>query len=109
MCMTRQKIQMVLEMLLGSRNVYYQPPESITLKYPCIIYQLADIRTRYANNRPYTNTRMYEIKLIHKNPDTDLVDKIMELPTCKFDRSYPYDNFHHFVFTIYLVKDKEEN
>ena len=24
--------------VLGSRNVYFQPPETIKLTYPCIIY-----------------------------------------------------------------------
>lgn len=102
MCLTRMAIQTILETVLGSSNVYYQPPENIKLKFPCIIYSLADIRTRYADNYPYTSKRMYEIRLIHKNPDNDIVDKILDLPTCKFDRSYPYDNMHYFVFTIYL-------
>ena len=30
-------------------NVYFQPPETIKIKYPCIIYSLDDYDTRFAD------------------------------------------------------------
>ena len=34
----RLDLQALLEDLLGSRNVYYQPPESVKMNYPAIVY-----------------------------------------------------------------------
>ena len=36
--------------LLGSRNVYFQPPESVRLVYPCIIYRLGNFNVKHADD-----------------------------------------------------------
>lgn len=98
---SRLDLQTQLEGILGSRNVYYQPPESIKLSYPCIIYSLEDIYERHANNEDYLVNKSYQIKLIDYDPDSDYVDPILHLPKCSFDRSYPSDGLNHFIFTIF--------
>lgn len=87
--------------ILGSNKVYYQPPESIRLEYPCILYELDDIPTSKANNKNYLKDKRYSITLIHKDPENGVVDRLLELPLISFDRSYQADNLHHFVFTLY--------
>lgn len=86
--------------ILGSRNVYFQPPESIQMKYPAIRYSLGNIDSKHANNNPYIKSRTYEITLIDRNPDSVIVDKIASIPTCRFDRHYISNNLNHFVFTL---------
>ena len=44
----RLDLQALLEDLLGSRNVYYQPPESVKMNYPAIVYALEDIENTFA-------------------------------------------------------------
>ena len=46
----RLELQSKLEELLGTRNVYYQPPESIKIGYPAIVYFKNNIVNRYAND-----------------------------------------------------------
>lgn len=87
--------------ILGSRNVYFQPPESIKLVYPAIVYTTYIIRKVAANDRGYIMTPAYETVLIDKNPDSEYVEKLIELPYSSFNRSYAVDNLNHFVFTIY--------
>lgn len=82
-------------------HIYFQPPESLRIKYPCIVYDLKDIRPWYANNRKYAMFRAYELTFISKYPDSEVVDRIMSLPMCSFDRSFTAENLHHFVYTIY--------
>lgn len=98
---SRLDLQTQLEEILGSRNVYYQPPESIKLSYPCIIYGLDRIDTRDANNRKYKIDKSYQLTLIDEDPDSDLVEPILELPMCRFDRSFSSDGLNHYTFTIY--------
>ena len=87
--------------ILGSRNVYFQPPESVKLAYPAIVYSLSRVRKFDANDKGYRIVPCYETILIDKNPDSPYVSKILELSYSSFDRSYVSDNLNHFSFTIY--------
>ena len=98
---TRVDLQNVLEELLGSRNVYYQPPESLKMNYPAIVYTRKTIDNSYANNSVYKQNYAYEITVIDKNPDSEIVNKVSKLPTCRFDRHFKSDNLNHDVFTLY--------
>lgn len=99
---TRLELQIVLEELLGTRNVYFQSTESVKMQYPAIVYSRSNIETRHANDRPYNQSRVYQVTLIDKNPDSKFVDKIAQLPMCRFDRHYKADNLNHDVFTLYF-------
>lgn len=98
---SRLNLQTKFEEILGSRNVYYQPPASVKMKYPAIVYRRKNIETRFANNVVYMQSSSYEVVLIDKNPDSEFVDKILRLPYCSYDRHYTSDNLNHDVFTIY--------
>ena len=98
---TRIDLQNVLEKILGSRNVYYQPPESLKMSYPAIVYSRKTIDNLYANNSVYKQNYAYEITVIDKNPDSEIVNKVSKLPTCRFDRHFKSDNLNHDVFTLY--------
>ena len=87
--------------ILGSRNVYFQPPEGYKMKYPCIVYTRNLIKTAYADNVPYAHNRSYTVTVIYSDPDSDLPDKIAALPMCHHDRPFVNDNLYHDVFTLY--------
>lgn len=88
--------------LLGSRNVYFQPPESVQMKYPAIRYNLTPGDTKYANNGVYIYRRRYEVTVIDKNPDIPW-DEIMlnTFKYCSFERMYAYENLNHWQFSLY--------
>lgn len=88
--------------ILGSKNVYFQPPESIRLNYPAIVYSLDDIDSIHANNSVYLTNRRYSVTVIDRDPDSLLVGKVAALPTCSFNRHYTKDNLNHDVFTLYF-------
>lgn len=98
---SRLSLQTLLEEILGSRNVYYQPPPSVQINYDAIIYSRKAIENTYANNAVYKQHNAYEIIVIYRNPDSDLPVKISQLPMCSFDRNYTADNLNHDVFTLY--------
>lgn len=91
-----------LRELLDSANVYFQPPASLSMKYPCIKYSLTSIDIRHADDSNYTNDRQYTIMVIDSNPDSEIPDRILNhFRMCSFDRSYTADNLNHFVLTLY--------
>lgn len=85
----------------GPLKCYFQPPESVRLKYPCIVYDLDMIEGRYADDIRYVNKRRYSVTVIDPNPDSEIPDRITTLPYCRFSRHYTADNLHHYVFQIY--------
>lgn len=96
----RLDLQELLVDLLGSENVYFQPPPSHLIEYPCIIYNRSSIRSRHADNFPYKLDDEYTITVIDANPDSDIPRKIALLPRCIFDRNFRSDNLNHDVFNI---------
>ena len=98
----RLELQSKLEELLGSRHVYYQPPESLKMEYPAIRYSKKKIESRFANNTAYSFSRCYEIIVIDRKPDHLVIEKLLTLPYCTYDRHYVADNLNHDVFTIYI-------
>lgn len=89
--------------LLGNSNVYYQPPTSVSMNYPCIRYTKARPDLKRADDRVYRNTACYEVTVIDHDIDSPIPDKILELyPMCSFDRVYPANNLYHFVLTLYI-------
>lgn len=99
---SRLKLQALLEELLGSQNVYFQPPASVRMSYPAIVYSLSGINTVSADNRKYAMFDGYQLTYIDKNPDSDMVHKITNLPRCRFDQYFVKDNLNHYNFTIYI-------
>lgn len=93
--------------ILGTENavesrVYFQPPPTVVMKYPCIMYERSSVRTQQADNLHYTSVAQYTVTVVDKNPDSVFAPKVLELPMCSFDRHYTADNMNHDVFTIYF-------
>ena len=82
-------------------NVYFQKPTNITMKYPAIVYSIKDIEKIKANNKSYKTNHKYEVTVLDMNPDTTIVDELMKLDYCEFDRHFVYDGINNFSFIIY--------
>lgn len=98
---SRLELQTMLETLLGSRNVYFQPPESIKLQYPAIVYTIERIGKVHASNAMFKRNNAYQLTYIDKDPDSENVDKLLQLQYCEFDRQFTSDNLNHYIFTLY--------
>lgn len=97
----REELQSKLEELLGSKNVYYQTPASVLMKYPAIRYSKRNIDIKYADDIKYSGMTCYEIVVIAKSPDHPVIEKLLELPYCSYDRPYVSDNLNHDSLTLY--------
>lgn len=99
---SRLKLQKELETILGSRNVYFDPPETLKMKYPCIRYTLSKIDTDKADNINYLKNRKYQLTVIDTNPDTEIPDELLDnFAYCSSDRTYRSDGLQHHVLTLY--------
>lgn len=98
----RLKLHKLLTDIKGVKKVYFQPPESIKMEYPCIRYNMNSDYNLKADNRLYTHRTMYLVTVIDKNPDSVIPDALRIFPYCELDRWYSADNLNHWVFTLYF-------
>lgn len=97
----RLELQKILTDILGTNHVYFQPPESVKLVYPCIVYQYETGDTQFADDLPYVFRRRYQVTVIDPDPDSEIPDKIAQLPRCLNDRNFTTDNLNHYSFNLY--------
>lgn len=98
----RLNLHAEFESILGSKNVYFQPPASVRMHYDAIRYELAGKDLIRANDRIYHMVNRYDGVVIATDPDCTIPDAIlMHFPMCSFGSPYVADNLNHFPFTIY--------
>lgn len=98
----RLELHAIFEEILNSRNAYFQPPETIKMKYPAIVYERDNIDNRHADDTVYMQKDRYKVTVIDPNPDSEYVRKMSMLPMCRHDRHFKSDNLNHDVFIIYF-------
>ncbi len=88
--------------ILGTRYAYFEPPENVKMKYPCIVYERAGFSKHNANDRKYVGTPRYSVTVIDTDPDSMIYEEILDtFSTCSYDRSFTSENLKHDVLTLY--------
>lgn len=98
----RLELDQILRDLLGSGNVYFQPPENVRMSYPCIVYNRQNADSKFANNKTYISCMRYQVSYIDANPDSDFHIKMIEtFPMCVYANHFVADNLNHEIFDLY--------
>lgn len=98
----RLELHAKLLALTDAKHVYFQPPESKKIEYPCFIYHLNDAQSIHADDSNYVNRKRYTVTYLDYDPDNDMVEKMLsEFKYCTFDRWYAADNLNHFVYDLF--------
>ena len=88
--------------LVGSNNVYFQPPASVQISYPCVIYNVGNGDAKHADNMVYNYINSYDLTFIYKKPNIEIIGQVLAaLPMCKVTRVYVADNLNHYAFSVY--------
>ena len=99
---SRLELQRKLENILRSKNVYYQPPENLKMRYPCIVYEQYTDYDPHADNLTYLYMVGYQVTLIDRDPDSEFKTKLKdEILYCRWSRHFVNDNLNHDVYIIY--------
>lgn len=97
----RLKFHEELVSILGNRNVYFQPPESVKINTPGILYVRSNIFNSDANNAIYRSKMGYDVTVIDSDPDSEIVDKLCVYKGSQFVRHYTSSGHNYDVFRIY--------
>ena len=95
------RLELHQKLLALCNNVYYQPPETFKMAYPCIIYNLEQDDLLHADDLAYIRHKRYSITIVDRNPDSMLPDSFSEAFNARMERHYTADNLHHFSYTIF--------
>lgn len=102
MARSRVGLNDIFKEILGSGNVYFNPPESLKLNYPCIVYNYDSGDSIFADDSAYQFNRKYSAQYISKKADDIMSDRIAtEIPMCTMGRNFIQDNMYHYNYTIY--------
>lgn len=87
--------------LLGSTNVYFQPPPDRQMQYPCIVYERDNQSVLRGDNLAYNLRQRYQVTYIDQDPDGAPIDALAEFPLSAFNRHFVTSGLNHDVFSIY--------
>ena len=88
--------------LFSPNKVYYEPPETVKMTYPCIVYGKDYIKTEKADNKNYVLLDRYQLTVIDRNADNPVIKDILRhFITSSYDRHFITDGLHHDVITLY--------
>lgn len=102
MARSRVELDKILRTTLGTTNVYFDPPESFKLKYPCIVYGLGGHTEVFADDSKYYDMKRYTLTYITQNADDPMVDTLDDLKYCRLNRPYTSDGLFHYAYEIYF-------
>ena len=91
-----------LKNIIGNDNVYFQPPASVQLSYPCVIYSIGSGDAKHADGMVYSYINNYDLLFIFKKPNIEIIEQVLGvLPMCRMTRAYVADNLNHYAFSVY--------
>ena len=96
----RQELHAKMVALLGSKYVYFQPPQNVQLHYPAIIYRREQIDNTSANNDIYMQKIRYEVVVVDSDPTSEIVEKMSKFEHARHTNTYASDGMNHDVFKI---------
>ena len=100
------KWEQIRDILYTIRDtVYYDPPTSIQMEYPCFRFVMNNTDSRYADNVHYINHKRWAITYITR--DVEEIDQVIKEVLDKFkysthETTYKAENLVHVVFNLYF-------
>lgn len=90
------------ELLTLVPNAYFQPPTTLKMKYPCIVYHKTPNYKDFANGGIYRRVRAYALTVIDTDPDSEIAEKVEELfEYCSITNHYVVDSLHHTTLNLH--------
>lgn len=97
----------------GEDHCYFEAPSNNEMRYPCIVYNYTNDLDDFADNIHYRKSKRYTITIIDYDPDSNISEKLKDLPYCTSDRNFASDGLSHFVYTLHYsgprIKEESEN
>lgn len=97
----RLELHQILRRIPGIKGVYFNPPPTVKMSYPCIRYKWSSENPVFADNYKYKHEMRYSLTVIDPNPESSVAKAVLALPYSRLETSYAADNLSHFQFTLF--------
>ena len=100
----RRELSTKLREILGSGNVYFQPPSNTKMNFPCFVYNRSPIFRLRANDKTYLLRNHYSLTYIDSNVERCMAmqDTLLNsFDHISVERSFTSDNLNHDVYNLY--------
>ena len=77
--MLDEKLRDVQLEVLGYQHTYFEPPESVKMKYDAIVYERTSFHIRRADDKGYLIRDEYQVMVISHDPETKVPYRILKL------------------------------
>ena len=99
---TTLDLQNELKELLGSDNVYFQPPTNLRMQFPCFVFSRGSGKQTFSDNKTHQFTKRYTVTHIGYDPDPDIIEAVVRhFQMCTYDQHFVKDNLQHDTFSLY--------
>lgn len=82
-------------------NIYFEPPRSISVKTPNILYKLDRSKPIYGDNKAYVDIAEYTVIFRTKEPCCIIHNDLLKLGQSSFVSKYTKDGLNHYQYKIY--------
>ena len=101
-----------LKTVPGIKEVYFQPPSSKKLAYPCIIYQFEGYEDKYGSNVEYLSWPRYSVTVIDYDVES-MIPKYLKAMRgnylMRLSRFFVSDNLCHWVFELVHTQQADDS
>lgn len=99
---SREELQISLKAIEGINAAYFVPDDPQNMKYPCIVYDLDDIDTKFASDTIYRMKRKYKLTIISADKDHLLAEAVITKYNASWVTSFTSNNLYHQILDIYF-------
>jgi hypothetical protein len=66
------------------------------------MYQRDYAVTQFADNKPYSRKKRYQVTIIDEDPNSELPELIANLPLSSYDRFFAVGDLNHDIYNVYF-------
>lgn len=83
-------------------NVYFQPPSSVKMVYPCIVYAKVSKLKLYGSDVAHVTKQEYRLTIMDTNPDSTIPEQIEDaFEYCNEYQRMTVSNLNHIFLSLY--------
>lgn len=98
----RLALHSLLSSVYPGHKLIFRAASNDVLTYPCIIYDVLNLESSYANNSPYVVGTIFEVILMSLLPGEFGIKDMLYIPNSSHIQSYISDGIVHDVFRIHI-------
>ena len=99
----RQTLHALIVALYPGLNLYFRPQNTLTLVYPCIVYDHINHTPLYSNNMAYTVGTVFQVTLMDRVPAITVDTRPMfDVRGCTFENTFTQNDIVHNVYVIVI-------